>query len=236
MWPVGDACSFVSGFASRLRYDKRRHVGYTSVTGRIFPEDPLAVPGRFGPVIRLARQSRGDFVRDSTRKQFNALVLPHLAVLYRVAYRLVRNTADAQDLVQDTCVAACQHLPELAAAESPRRWLLRVQQNRFIDGVRRNRGSPIVAAGDPEEQAPQPGELLDPSLLLQQSQSEQLLEQAFLRLDEMQRTLLGLRIEGYDLPEIEAITGIDRNVLSKRLLRARRSLARHLLELNGSKP
>ena len=45
----------------------------------------------------------------------------------------------------------------------------------------------------------------------------------------MQRTLLGLRIEGYDLPEIEAITGFDRKVLSKRLHRARRSLARHLL-------
>jgi DNA-directed RNA polymerase specialized sigma24 family protein len=45
----------------------------------------------------------------------------------------------------------------------------------------------------------------------------------------MQRTLLGLRIEGYDLPEIEAITGVDRKVLSQRLHRARQSLARHLL-------
>jgi DNA-directed RNA polymerase specialized sigma24 family protein len=42
--------------------------------------------------------------------------------------------------------------------------------------------------------------------------------------------LLGLRIEGYDLPEIEAITGIDRKVLSKRLQRARQSLARHLID------
>ena len=46
----------------------------------------------------------------------------------------------------------------------------------------------------------------------------------------MQRTLLGLRLEGYDLPEIEAITGVDRKVLSKRLHRARQSLARHLME------
>jgi len=156
--------------------------------------------------------------------------MPHLQVLFRVAYRLVRNTFDAQDLVQDTCVAACQCLPELAATDSPLRWLLRVQHNRFIDGVRRKRSSPVLVGGDVEEAASLNGELLDPQLLLQQSQDEQLLKQAFLRLDEMQRTLLGLRIEGYDLPEIEAITGVDRKVLSKRLHRARQSLARHLLE------
>jgi RNA polymerase sigma factor (sigma-70 family) len=167
---------------------------------------------------------------DSAKTQFNALIRPHLEALYRVAYRLVRNTADAQDLVQDTCVAACRSLTELAAADSQLRWLLRVQHNRFIDGVRRDRSSPVVATGDADASAPSIGHLVDPELLLQQAQSVQLLEQAFLKLDEMQRTLLGLRIEGYDLPEIEAITGVDRKVLSKRLHRARQSLARHLME------
>ena len=168
---------------------------------------------------------------DSGKTQFDALVMAHLPVLYRVAYRLVRNAADAQDLVQDTCVVACQRLRELAATDFPLRWLLRVQQNRFIDGVRRKRSSPLVAAPDTEEAASPIGELLDPELLLQRAQDEELLEQAFLELDAVQRTLLGLRIEGYDLPEIEAITGVDRKVLSKRLLRARRSLMRHLMEL-----
>jgi RNA polymerase sigma-70 factor (ECF subfamily) len=157
--------------------------------------------------------------------------MPHLAVLYRVAHRLARNTDDAQDLVQDTCVAACQRLQELAVTDSPLQWLLRVQQNRFIDGMRRRKSSPVLAAGDAAEAAPPGGDLLDPVVLLQRIQDEEALEQAFLKLDEMQRTLLGLRIEGYGLPEIEAITGIDRNVLSKRLHRARRSLARHLMEL-----
>ena len=167
---------------------------------------------------------------ESGTAKFNALVRPHLETLYRVAYRLVRNRADAQDLVQDTCVAACRSMAELAAADSPVRWLLRVQQNRFIDGVRRKAGSPVIAVGDATESALMESELLDPEVLLQQSQDEQLLEQAFLQLDEMQRMLLSLRIEGYDLPEIEAITGIDRRVLSNRLHRARQSLARRLMQ------
>lgn len=169
-------------------------------------------------------------VPDSAKTQFHTLVLPHLPLLFRVAYRLVRNTADAEDLVQDTCVAACRSLPELAATDSPLRWLLRVQQNRFIDGLRHGRSSPLVDASHAEQAAPAGEALLDPALLLQQTQDAQLLEAAFLKLDPLQRTLLGLRIEGYDLPEIEAITGVDRKVLSKRLLRARRSLARHLAE------
>ena len=44
----------------------------------------------------------------------------------------------------------------------------------------------------------------------------------------MQRTLLVLRLEGYDLGEIESITGIHRAVLGARLHRARNSLARYL--------
>lgn len=167
---------------------------------------------------------------DPTTIHFNTLVKPHLATLYRVAYRLVRNTADAQDLVQETCVVACRNLAELAGTDSPLRWLLRVQQNRFIDGVRHERSSPVIAVDDPEGAASSTGEFQDPELLLQRAQDEQLLERAFLKLEAMQRTLLGLRLEGYDLPEIEAITGVDRKVLSKRLHRARQSLARHLME------
>ena len=163
--------------------------------------------------------------------QFDQLVAPHLEILFRMAWRLVRNTADAQDLVQDTCVVACGNLPALAVADSPLRWLLRVQHNRFIDEYRRRGRSPVVTHEEPEV-ATLISDLPDPEHLMQQFQSEQLLEQAFLRLDEMQRTVLSLRAEGYELPEIEAITGVDRNVLSARLHRARLRLAQLVNDMN----
>lgn len=166
-----------------------------------------------------------------TPSQFDQLVAPHLPMLFRMAYRLVRNTADAQDLVQDTCLAACGSLAALAAADSPLRWLLRVQHNRFIDMHRRRGRSPVVMSEEPEAST-WISDLPDPEQLLQQFQSEQLLEQAFLRLDDMQRTVLSLRAEGYELPEIEAITGVDRNVLSARLHRARLRLAQLVNEMN----
>jgi RNA polymerase sigma-70 factor (ECF subfamily) len=171
-------------------------------------------------------------MQKSGQKQFDALVAPHLEALYRMAYRLVRNVPDAQDLVQDTCVAACDSLEAIAAADSPLRWLLRVQHNRFIDLHRRRARSPVVSTAELIDVTSLASGLPDPEQLLQQFQNEQLLEQAFLQLEEMPRTLLCLRAEGYELPEIEAITGLDRSVLSARLHRARLRLAQLVAEIN----
>ncbi|MEO8315449.1 MAG: RNA polymerase sigma factor [Pseudomonadota bacterium] len=170
-------------------------------------------------------------MQNSRRNQLNTLVAPHLNTLFRMAYQLLRNSADAQDLVQDTCVAACANLDALAAADSPLRWLLRVQQNRFIDMHRRRVRSPLVAA-DEDTAAAVVSDLPDPEQLLQQLQSETLLERAFLQLESMQRVLLTLRAEGYELPEIEEITGIEREALGARLRRARLRLAQVLADMN----
>jgi RNA polymerase sigma-70 factor, ECF subfamily len=173
---------------------------------------------------------------DSRTAQFDALVAPHLEVLFRVAYRLVRNTPDAQDLVQDTCIAAGEHLADLAAADHPSRWLLRVLQNRFIDGARRRKHSPFVALSDAENVEQLACAQPNPEELLQQADAEHSLHRAFLQLEDMQRTLLSLRAEGYDLAEIEAITGIGREVLRARLHRARRSLANRINEQSSAAP
>ena len=171
-------------------------------------------------------------MQKTAQQQFDTLVVPHLESLFRVACRLTRNTADAQDLVQDTCVTAFGSLAALGATDSPLKWLLRVQHNRFIDVERRRNRSPVVASEDTQDVAAVASELPDPESLLQQFQNESLLVRAFLQLEAMQRTLLALRAEGYELPEIETITGVDRTVLSARLHRARLRLAQILTDFN----
>jgi RNA polymerase sigma-70 factor, ECF subfamily len=167
---------------------------------------------------------------DSRTNQFDRLVAPHMATLFRVAWRLTRNTPDAQDLVQDACITACEHSIELEAAAQPLHWLLRVMQNRFIDGARRRKRSPLVAMDGTSGVLRMPSAEPNPEELLEQADGERELQRAFLQLDQIQRTLLTLRAEGYDLAEIEHITGIGREVLRARLHRARRSLAAHLNE------
>lgn len=164
-------------------------------------------------------------------KRFSNLVEPHLDALFRAAYRLTRNRADAQDLVQDTCVRACARLDLLDDSGPVKAWLLRVMHNLFVDGVRRERSSPVTRvaeAGDSMAQAICPAPTPEQSLDSRQRAAQ--IERAWSRLDRGHRALLALRAEGYTLAEISAITHIAMDALTMRLYRARQSLTRCLHE------
>jgi len=160
-------------------------------------------------------------------QQFKALIEPHLDALFRAAYRLARNRADAEDLVQEACVRAYDHIGELRAHQPVKGWLLRVLHNSFVDGARRAKRSPVVARGDTDVEAfasasPSPEESA------YATQREELLQRAWLQLDRGHRAVLALRSEGYSLSEMAQITGLETDVLNARLYRARQSFALHL--------
>jgi len=162
-------------------------------------------------------------------ERFRQRVEPELPGLYRTAHRLTGNRADAEDLVQDTCLAAWEKPPPDDANRSLRHWLLRVLHHRFIDGARRRDRGPVRSlnsANDPTPGlvSPKPG----PAELALQHEDELALDHAWQQLEPIQQMLLILRAEGYGLAEIAEITGIGRDVLRARLQRARRSLARQL--------
>jgi RNA polymerase sigma factor (sigma-70 family) len=169
---------------------------------------------------------------DSQR--FTALIEPHLDAVFRAAYRLSRNRADADDLVQETCVRAYLKIGELREAQSVKAWLLRVMHNLFVDGVRRARLAPVSqrragASGDDSSESPEP----NPEVSAYTTQREELLQRAWLKLDRGHRALLALKAEGYTLPEIGEITGLSTDALTARLYRARQNFARHLTAEHG---
>jgi RNA polymerase sigma-70 factor (ECF subfamily) len=159
----------------------------------------------------------------------------HLAAevehIYRAAYRLTGNPADAEDLVQDVCERALRSGPDFAAALDRRRWMLRVLYNCFVDGRRRKKRSPLVASKAAEESVREfTSNGPSPEDLAAQCDSESALMRAWERLDSAQQMLLLLRAEGHELEEIARIMEIDKPALSSRLHRARSSLARYLEE------
>jgi len=161
-------------------------------------------------------------------EQFRQAVDPALPALYRAAFRLAGNRADAEDLVQETCLIAWEKPPAATDERPLGHWLLRVLYHRFVDGARRRHGPvrPLNGAADPTPNLVStesgPAELAD------QDQDERALDLAWQQLEPVQQVLLALRAEGFGLVEIAAITGIGRDVLRARLHRARRSLARLL--------
>jgi DNA-directed RNA polymerase specialized sigma24 family protein len=57
-----------------------------------------------------------------------ALVAEHLDKLFRVAYRLTHNRHDAQDLVQDTCIAAAENMKALMAMDADSKFKVPLQR------------------------------------------------------------------------------------------------------------
>lgn len=77
------------------------------------------------------------------RDRFEQLVLPHAEALYRFAFSLTKNSAAAEDLVQDTFVSAYRSFKSFRVGTNCKAWLFKICKNLFIDGYRARRRRPI---------------------------------------------------------------------------------------------
>ena len=93
-----------------------------------------------------------------SRKIFESQVLALLGSLERVARRLARNDADAEDLVAETVARAWQALDSLRSEAAFRAWIFRILNNTFISERRRAGARPRFESFDrdgPEETEPE---------------------------------------------------------------------------------
>jgi RNA polymerase sigma-70 factor (ECF subfamily) len=70
------------------------------------------------------------------------LVSQYAGTLYRVAFSVLRNTADAEDAVQETFVRVLRHRDTLDEVRDHRVWLIRIVWNVVLDRKRRMKTRP----------------------------------------------------------------------------------------------
>jgi RNA polymerase sigma-70 factor (ECF subfamily) len=174
---------------------------------------------------------KGTTAMTAAHPEFRELVAPHLAALFRSAYRLTGNRSDAEDVVQEVCLRAYTHLAALRALEQPKSWLMKIAYRVFVDGARRRARSPVHASAEDFDATrssaePTPEDRAEAEL------AEARLLAALAKLDREQRALLALHVEGYTLAELEAMTELSTDVLKARLYRARVRLGK-LLAADG---
>jgi len=168
---------------------------------------------------------------------FERLVRPHFDRLYRLAWRLAGNKAEAEDLFQELLVRAYGKLEELVAIDEPGAWLSRVMYNLFVDERRRftRRRLHMVAEGEllGEGLAGMPGPS-DPAADSQRLETIQHLGRALAMLSDEHRIVVLLHdSEGYKIEEIQSLTGVPEGTVKSRLHRARARL-REILETDGT--
>ena len=86
-------------------------------------------------------------VHDDTRqlaeeKALAALVDQYASTLYRVAFSVLRNTADAEDAVQEAFLRVLRHRHTLGEVRDHRVWLIRIVWNIVLDRKRRTKTRP----------------------------------------------------------------------------------------------
>jgi RNA polymerase sigma factor (sigma-70 family) len=166
--------------------------------------------------------------------EFRDLVAPHLQALFRSAYRLTGNRADAEDVVQEVCVRAYAHLSTIRTLEQPKGWLFKIAYRVFVDGARRRARSPVRATAE-DFDATRATEEPSPDDHAEGELAERRVLAALAKLDNDQRALLALHVEGYSLSELQTITDLSTDVLKARLYRARVRLGK-LLARAGKAP
>jgi RNA polymerase sigma-70 factor (ECF subfamily) len=77
--------------------------------------------------------------REGDRRAQEALVRLYEARIYGHVLRLVKNTEDARDILQETMVKALTQLDQFNPAHSFAGWLYRIATNKALDFLRRRR-------------------------------------------------------------------------------------------------
>jgi RNA polymerase sigma-70 factor (ECF subfamily) len=183
---------------------------------------------RFVPTGRSReRDEHGQVHAD----QFRLVILPHMDAAYSFARYLTRDSATAEDVVQDAFLRAFRGF-EGWRGDNPKAWLLAIVRNCYLDTVigRRDplRGAEGVEAIDACETLAAEVDQLE-SRAARQSDAA-MLRQTIENLPEPFRGTLVLReLEELSYKEIAAITEVPIGTVMSRLARARTMLGALLL-------
>lgn len=161
----------------------------------------------------------------------------HYRVLWLVAYSVVRNSADADDAMQEAAIVGLRRRESFTPGSSFRAWMAQIVRNVSLNGRRstarasrrldRTAAIERVAAEDKPGPPGWAGAALRPGPA--QADLDQEINRALMALSETARTCLLLRsIESLTYDEISAILDIPPGTAMSHVSRARRELALRL--------
>ena len=172
------------------------------------------------PVVRAAR--------------FEELALPHARALFRTAYHLSGNAAEAEDLTQEAYLRAFRAFDDYRGGEF-RAWLLAILRNAFLDECRR-RGRRVMVELEVADLPSGPGNGAA-SAWAPSAESEALrhlpgeaIERAFAALPpDWKLVVLLADVEDLTYREIAEVTCVPIGTVMSRLHRARKRMQEQIL-------
>jgi RNA polymerase sigma factor, sigma-70 family len=166
-------------------------------------------------------------LEPSELERFESVVLPHLSAAYGLARYLVRNEADAEDVVQEAYLRALRYFGGFRGegATQSRAWVLAIVRNMAHTWRHRRRAESSATEFDETVHSEAAGAGEPADAVLAQRDTRETLAQALDRLPPDLREVLVLReIEGLSYKEIGDVVDVPIGTVMSRLSRARKRL------------
>jgi len=171
---------------------------------------------------------------------YDELVRVYHASIFHVAYRMLGDSSDAADAVQEIFLKVFRNIQRFRGDSSLKTWIYRIAFSEILNRLRwwkRRFRSSTVSLDDQQDgkgpyihlAAPTPS----PLQVLESKERENAIQLALTKLSSEHRSIVILRdIEGFSYSEIADILGVSTGTVKSRLARARmdmkKALARHL--------
>jgi len=192
---------------------------------------PGQLTGWMAPALISEKAQTSAKTLDSS-EMITALVAQYSATLYRVAYSVMRNAAEAEDAVQEAFLRVLKHREKLEEIHDLRVWLIRITWNVVLDRKRRSKTRPenddiadfvrVLPSGDRGA---------DDSLISSQEHARILMLIDRLPHKEREALLLSA-VQELSTVQIATVLGTTESSIRSRIFRARRELSA-LLEKEG---
>jgi RNA polymerase sigma factor (sigma-70 family) len=193
---------------------------------------------------------RGRSVVNSTANEmfperpedFGGVALRYSPVLFRMAFRRLRNLEDAEDAVQDALLSAYKHIGQFEGRSQLSSWLTRIVINTAGMKLRKRPRREIISL----DQAPDDGgetlanELADagpdPESICARTEMEEKVRRALVQISPKLRVAIQMReVAGLSTKETAEALGITTNTLKSRVRRARAAIGVYLEKAGGKR-
>lgn len=159
-------------------------------------------------------------------KEFVQLVQKNAGIIHKVIQLYVDHPEDRRDLYQEVLLQAWKSYASFKGEAAFSTWLYRISLNTVLTFRRRQR-IPLSELKSEFDRAAEQGSYTP--------EDSELLLLAIKELNEIDRLIVTLHLDGYDNEEIAQVTGLNKNNTTVRLHRAKQALIQRLKSWSSAK-
>ena len=162
-------------------------------------------------------------------ESFEILIGTYQKRAFNIAYRMLGNLEDANDVTQEALVKVYRSIPNFKGNSSFSTWLYSIVNNACIDFIRKNKKVKLLylekEQGDESYKIEIPDEINTPECLFEKNEVKRMVHDAINQLNYEQRNIIILRdIQGFSYQEIAEMINVSLGTVKSRISRARSNL------------